>query len=413
MGATFGPGALIARRYRLDRLLGRGGMGSVWSAVHTVTGRAVALKLARGELRQRFVREARAATSVRHPNVVTVLDAFELDDDTSVIVMDLLIGETLRECIEREEQLCLPRAASILLPVVSAVGTAHARGIVHRDLKPENVFLARAGDGRETVKVLDFGIAKLSAPIAHTEHAGLVTQAGATIGTPCYMAPEQAAGERDIDHRADVWALGVILYECLSGIRPIDGESSGQVLMRLMSTGITPLERVTLGLPEEVTQLVGRMLAREPGKRPADLRAVADLLRRHTDVRAPEFDAPGSAIADEEPLERFEPALVPEPRRKARPRAWASVAVVAALATVAAWASCKSRDVPRSLNAAFRIPELVRPPPPAAPATSVPPRPVATSTARAPSRRAARSPTAARSPASSEPLMGLAETPPF
>lgn len=272
-------------------------MGDVWAATHTVTRRTVAMKFikapvhARPELRRRFLREARAASAVRHPNVVDVLDVFELDADTPVMVMDLLKGETLGRKLAREQKLEIGEAATILLPIVSAVGTAHALGIIHRDLKPDNVFLAESEEGDRVVKVLDFGIAKLSSA---TEGETGVTQTGATLGTPCYMAPEQATGERQLDHRVDIWALGVILYEALSGVRPIEGDTVGQIVMHLMSTGITPLERIVPELPSDVTALVGRMLARERTRRPEDLREVFDVLRQYTDVRCRTFGAPGS-----------------------------------------------------------------------------------------------------------------------
>ncbi len=276
-------------------------MGVVWAATHTVTRRAVAMKFLSGphhlkpSRRRRFMREARAACAVDHPNVLEVLDVFELDAETPVMVMDLLVGETLKERLAREESLTLEDAAKILLPTVSAVGTAHSRGIVHRDLKPENIFLAKGSDG-EQVKVLDFGIAKLIDPAAPGGR-GLVTETGATLGTPCYMAPEQATGARDIDHRVDVWALGVILYECLAGFRPIEGESIGQVVAALMKTAVTPLERICSDLPADVTGLVGKMLQRSRDKRPEDLREVQAALAQYSSVQVPDFGAPGSDVA--------------------------------------------------------------------------------------------------------------------
>jgi serine/threonine-protein kinase len=248
-------GRIVAGRYRLDRLLGQGGMGEVWAATHQVTRRSVAMKFVRGtgharpELRRRFMREARAASAVQHPNVVEVFDVFELDAETPVMVMELLSGETLGRRLAREGQLDLDQALALLVPAVSAVGAAHALGVVHRDLKPENLFLSRASGSTEfetVVKVLDFGIAKLSSEMAGETG---VTETGTTLGTPCYMAPEQAMAERELDHRVDVWAFGVILYETLSGARPIEGDTVGQVVKHLMTTGITPLERVVPGLP--------------------------------------------------------------------------------------------------------------------------------------------------------------------
>ncbi len=294
---------LIAGRYRLSQRLGQGGMGDVWSAIHVVTRRQVALKFLRGqlagrpEMRQRLLREARAATAVEHPNVVEVLDVFELEDGLPVMVMALLEGETLTALLARSAPLPLDAALEVLLPVVSAVGTAHARGVVHRDLKPENVFLARDG-ARTVVKVLDFGIAKLMSEDGSSEGATL-TGAGATLGTPCYMAPEQGFGEHEIDHRADIWSLGAMFYESLTGGRPVEGDSLGQVLKRFLVQGITPIEALAPDLPSDVSRLVMRMLSRERETRPEDLREVIEVLRRHTRVVVPSFGAPAAVPVSE------------------------------------------------------------------------------------------------------------------
>ncbi len=440
MGAQLRPDAVIAGRYRLDRPLGRGGMGAVWAATHTVTRRRVAMKFVRGpaharsELRGRFLREARAATAVKHPNVVHVIDVFELDEDTPVMVMELLEGETLAARIEREERLSLTETARILLPVISAVGTAHARGIVHRDLKPENIFLAVDRDGHANVKVLDFGIAKL-VDADGLEAGGLVTQTGATLGTPCYMAPEQAVATKDPDHRVDVWALGVILYECLSGVRPIEGESVGQVVMRLMSTGITPLERLVRGLPEDVTTLVARMLARERDKRPEDLREVARTLRKAAPTDTPAFAASNSDGDNE--LEQRDERLAPgvaAARKPAARKAPLLLATAVIVLGVGAWAlrtpgraltpsaPTRRNETPPSRPSA----DTLAPPASQAPANhrtaSNPTPPPAHSAA---TRRAVRkvdrvsrhapgaTPSATATATSSVPLVGLAETPPF
>jgi serine/threonine protein kinase len=217
-------------------------MGVVWAATHTVTRRQVAIKLPRQsvlpEVRRRFLREAQVVSAIEHPNVVRVHDAFELEDGTPIIVMDLLEGETLGALLERKRILPLSEVASVLLPVISAVGTAHEYGVVHRDLKPDNVFLSESG-GQTIVKVLDFGIAKLEAP--EGEHQGTTT--GWALGTPCYMAPEQGLGEKDIDHRVDVWAIGVMLYEALSGARPIEGDNVGHSPCRTRPSPVCPTLR--------------------------------------------------------------------------------------------------------------------------------------------------------------------------
>jgi tRNA A-37 threonylcarbamoyl transferase component Bud32 len=210
-------GLLIAGRYRLDRVLGEGGMGEVWAATHAITRRRVAMKFVKGsasmrpEMRQRFLREARASSLVQHPGVVEILDVFELDGGVPVMVMDLLVGETLGARLARNKVLAAGEAATLLLPAMEAVEEAHRIGIVHRDLKPDNIFLKRGDGGKVTVKVLDFGIAKLTATEGDAADTGSITGTGSLMGTPWHMAPEQCYGEKDIDPRADIWAFGVIL----------------------------------------------------------------------------------------------------------------------------------------------------------------------------------------------------------
>jgi eukaryotic-like serine/threonine-protein kinase len=266
-------------------------MGAVWSAVHLENGVRVALKLMKtvspsAEERRRLLREARVASAVQHPNVVRVFDVFENEQGTPVIVMELLEGETLRAKLARESRLDPSDVANLMLPVVSAVGTAHALGIVHRDLKPENVFLARES-GRVRPCVLDFGTAKLTASVGLVASAQL-TQPGALVGTVLYMAPEQITGE-PVDHRTDIWALGVILYEALSGARPIDGTRPEQVVMRLVSSAITPLSVVAPEVPEDLVDLVRRTLSRDANYRPADLREVYAVLETYARVPSLRF----------------------------------------------------------------------------------------------------------------------------
>ena len=276
-------------------------MGDVWEASNTVTGRAVAIKRlrlsrsdARGVGRTRFVREAQAACAVAHPNVVEVLDFVDSEDEPPVIVMELLRGKTLAARLEGGQALAPDAVARLLLPVVSAVGTAHARGIVHRDLKPANIFLQGEGDDTQA-KVLDFGIAKWVSTLP--SDGAFLTDTGSTLGTPCYMAPEQALGERLVDHRADIWAMGVILYECLTGMRPVEGENAARIVVRLLRTGIMPIERVVPSLPTALAELVMRMLAREANQRPGSLREAYEVLSALTPLRVPDFDEPKVAPA--------------------------------------------------------------------------------------------------------------------
>jgi serine/threonine protein kinase len=265
-------------------------MGVVWRATHNVTRKLVALKFLQTtdndpRLRRRFLREARAASAVRHRNVVEIHDVVELDDGTPAMVMEFLEGETLGDLLDREQVMPLENAARVLLPVVSAVGTAHAAGVVHRDLKPDNIFLARSSTSRRlNVKVLDFGIAKLLGTEVSSASTAALTGTGTLLGTPYYMSPEQVFGERDIDHRCDIWALGVILYECLSGKRPAEGDNVGQIMKIITHRNIVPIERVCPDLPEDVTKLVGSMLSVERADRPQSLHIVREVLRAHLGI---------------------------------------------------------------------------------------------------------------------------------
>src|SRR5690349_21225059 len=251
-------GAVIAGRYRLERLLAEGGMGVVWAAKHLVTRKPVALKFVKGEAaddertRQRLLREARAACAVQHPNVVAVHDVMELESGSPVLVMDLLKGESLRAKLDREGKIPLHDLANIMIPVVSAVGTAHSSGVVHRDLKPENIFLAQMPGGVVQVKVLDFGIAKLTSAEGLMAHSGALTGTGLLLGTPDYMSVEQILGEEDVDHRADIWALGIVLYECLRGHRPTAAENVGKVLKIILTNAIPPIQVMMPGLPDDI-----------------------------------------------------------------------------------------------------------------------------------------------------------------
>jgi eukaryotic-like serine/threonine-protein kinase len=321
-------GQTIAERYLLDELLGRGGMGEVWRARHVVTQRPVALKLLRRtlaynpDMRRRFLREARAAAAIDHPNVVQVLDAFEAEDGSLALVMPLLEGETLKSMLAREGPLDLDSTLRIVLPMMSAVATAHRLGIVHRDLKPDNVFLALE-HGEPVVKVLDFGVAKL---VEADVIQGTLTGTGAVLGTPGYMAPEQALADHDQDHGVDIWALGVITYEALSGCKPVEGENTAQLMRSLLTQAITPLEVLVAGLPEPVTQMVMRMLQRDRVNRPQDLNEVIEALR----IYLPGYSSPrvslpvkssgrrplqsGGRRSDPPPLELAETASINPPR---------------------------------------------------------------------------------------------------
>jgi hypothetical protein len=240
---------VLAGRYRLDRQLGKGGMGSVWLAEHLALNSWVAIKLmdpsiaSTVEGAERFKREAQAAASLRSAHVVQVLD-YGVHEDTPFLVMELLQGQSLAECLEREKRLTPERTLSIVTQVARAIGRAHAGGIVHRDLKPDNIFLVREDD-QELAKVLDFGIAKTTGP----RFGGMETRTGVTMGTPYYMSPEQVEGKKALDHRSDLWSLAVIACECSTGVRPFDGETFGELLLNICARPVSPPSRLGFSLP--------------------------------------------------------------------------------------------------------------------------------------------------------------------
>jgi len=267
-------GMVVAERYRLDRKLGEGGMGAVWAATHIVTRKHVAIKVLRPELAtsaslvERFLREARAACAVQHPNVVQIHDVLQMAEGAPVMVMDLLEGQSLAQRLAEERRLPVPEVARIVLKVLPAIAAAHAAHVVHRDLKPDNLFLCRTEDGSVDPRVLDFGIAKVSSTDAES---GVLTKTGSMLGTPFYMAPEQLFGERDVDYRADIWSLGIIVYECLAGHRPTEADNLGQIIKLVTSTGIAPLESVAPHVPPEFCAVVHRMLTSDRRARLDDL----------------------------------------------------------------------------------------------------------------------------------------------
>jgi serine/threonine-protein kinase len=225
---------LILNRYRLESLLGRGGMGSVWRAEHVQLKSPVAVKLLdpaiadNEQVLGRFLREAQAAASLRSPHVVQIFD-YGVEDGTAFIAMEMLQGQSLSERITAQGKLQPDETFRFLQQVLRAIGKAHEAGIVHRDLKPDNVFVCQ--DEPEFAKVLDFGVAKVkNGDLAGS--AGSKTQTGMMIGTPYYMSPEQTQA-KDIDGRADLWAIAIIAYECLTGQRPFTGDSFGELVIAI------------------------------------------------------------------------------------------------------------------------------------------------------------------------------------
>src|SRR3954468_14567118 len=262
--------AVIIGQYRVTGLIGRGGMGAVYAAEHTLLGRPAAIKILLPDLSQkqdvvmRFFNEARAATAIRHPGIVEIYDFGWTPDGAAFIVMERLEGETLGRRAARL-RLRWPAVLAIARQIAGALSAAHAKSIVHRDLKPENVFLVPDPEvpGGERIKLLDFGIAQLA---VDTPPTLTVTRTGAVIGTPTYMAPEQCRGVA-IDHRADLYALGCVIYELCCGRPPFRGEGTGDVLAAHIYMPVPAMSTAKAESPEAVEALVRRLLAKAPGDR--------------------------------------------------------------------------------------------------------------------------------------------------
>lgn len=275
-------GEVIAGKYRLEALLDRGGMGAVWRALHLDLGAPVAVKLmdagiaSHPDALARFHREARAAARLRSPHVVQILDhGVDVATRSPYIVMELLEGESLGERLVRERVLSTLDTARIVSDVCRALVRAHEAGIVHRDIKPSNIFLVR-NDDQELAKVLDFGVAKAESPALNVE---AVTQSGSMLGTPLYMSPEQIGGGREVDFRSDLWSLGVIACECLTGRRPFLAETVGALAVQICTQ---PAPRPSdLGpVPPGFDEWFERAVARNPAHRFASARELAEALRR-------------------------------------------------------------------------------------------------------------------------------------
>jgi serine/threonine protein kinase len=274
-------GRMIAARYRLDRMVGEGSSGEVWEATHMILRRKVALKfvLAADNGEARLLREARVTAEMAHAHLPIVHDVFmDRDTDCWVMVMELVSGESMADRL-KQGPMSVSDAAQTLIPALDALSHVHAQGIVHRDLKPEHIQCATGSDVSK-VKVLDFGVAKRRNAVVTAENPA-ITLKGAMVGTPFYMSPEQIFAEEDIDARADIWALGVILYEALAGQRPFAGETYGQVFRAVAMHPVPSLSTVAPNVPEEISALVDRMLSRARSERPASVAEVREILARH------------------------------------------------------------------------------------------------------------------------------------
>jgi serine/threonine-protein kinase len=271
-------GQSLDDKYLLEARLGVGGMGTVYQGRHVFIDRPVAIKVLNpryGEdeaARERFRREARALARLQHDNAVTVTDFGETSSGLVYIVMELLEGRTLREIIAKEAPLELARSVSIMLQASAAVAAAHEAGIIHRDLKPANIFIVQKSEVPVMVKVLDFGIAKLAVDSFDEEDVKTLTQIGAMIGTPRYMSPEQCDG-LSLTPAADVYSLGVILYEMLTGLAPFSGSTPMAIAIKHATDQPRSPREFVAAIPEALERVVLHSLEKLPEERPADARA--------------------------------------------------------------------------------------------------------------------------------------------
>ncbi|HYO99820.1 MAG TPA: serine/threonine-protein kinase [Pyrinomonadaceae bacterium] len=308
-------GQVLDEKYRLDRRLGEGGMGTVYHATHLLIDRPVAVKVLHPRFvedeaaQERFRREARAAGRLRHTNAVTVTDFGRTAEGFVYIVMELLEGRNLREVLAFESPMEGGRAVALMLPVAAAVEAAHESGVIHRDLKPANIFIVQPKNAPPVVKVLDFGIAKLAADTVDDSEQNALTQTGVMIGTPRYMSPEQCDGAH-LTPASDVYSLGIILYEMLTGTTPFTGPSPLAVALQHSSKPPRRPTELVPNIPPELERIVLHALEKNPLNRPPD----AGAFRRELYAaakRASIAPSPLGYVAPEEDFENGNGAVPP------------------------------------------------------------------------------------------------------
>ncbi len=273
-------GDVVAGKYEIEKVIGEGGMGAVFSATHKLTEKRVALKWMLPELARdegavsRFMREAQAAGRINHPNVVDVYDVGQ-HEGSFFLVMEFLQGEPLTAALERRN-LSIGETLDLILPAIRGVAAAHRTGVVHRDLKPDNIFLAAGEDGHPaTPKVLDFGISKVAT--GENDVNPRLTKTGAVVGTPYYMSPEQIRGSHSVDKRSDVYAFGVILYEALTGQVPFNADTYSALILEI-ATGTAKSPDEIVEIPEKLCAIVMKAIARDVAERFQDLESLAAAL---------------------------------------------------------------------------------------------------------------------------------------
>ena len=281
MAADYSIGQIVDRRYVLRREIDRGGIGAVYEAEHRVTRRSVAIKLLKPEYlgnpeaTARLLREGKALTLARHPNVVAALDAGDVESGGPYVVTELVEGRTLAGILAARGRIDIVDSVLVGVQLCDALASAHERGVVHRDVKPSNIFVARSERGNEIVKVFDFGVAALSGEAAGPDEPK-ITRQGSVVGTPEYMAPEQLMG-KGVDQRADQYAIAATLYECLCGATPYEG-TYGEILLAAQTREPEPLAARCPEAPAALVRAIERALSKEPERRFADARELASAL---------------------------------------------------------------------------------------------------------------------------------------
>jgi eukaryotic-like serine/threonine-protein kinase len=279
-------GKTIDGRYKVERVLGEGGMGLVYQAKHTVLNKPLAIKVLRPDVSRdeeiitRFRQEAQSATAIGNQHIIDISDFGTLPDGSTYFVMEFLEGTDLTGAIEKGEPITAPRMIHIGLQLCDALSAAHSAGIVHRDLKPDNIYLVSRGKDKDFVKVLDFGIAKVGG------NSSKLTRAGQVFGTPHYMSPEQCSGT-GVDHRTDIYAIGIIFYEMLARKVPFDADNLMGILTKHLYEEPVPLSQIVPDIPEALERVIARAMAKNVEERYANMDDLADDLRRAQQGIAP------------------------------------------------------------------------------------------------------------------------------
>jgi serine/threonine-protein kinase len=412
-------GALLDGRYRIVRLLGEGGMGSVYLASHVGLGRDVAIKFLHAELVSRddavgrFNREAQAAAAIRHKNIIEVFDIGVSPQGEPFLVMEYLEGESLAGLLKRAGPLHLGAACAVMEPALQALQAAHRKGIIHRDLKPDNIFLAYQQGEPPVVKIIDFGISKFT----QGELDKWRTKTGSVLGTPAYMSPEQARGSAGLDHRTDIYSMGTILFEMLTGVLPFAGNNFAEYLSAMLTEDARAPQSLCAGFPVEAEPVVRKALARNPDQRFASatemLGALAalpnydarqerlTLLASTVEIRGfaagdlgQALSGPGSSAGGKSDSTRMlDSSTLPT---RARPWGWVvlGLALAAMAAGLALWLRKPSRvAAPVAPVASQPAPVLPAAPSPPAPAAELPAAAPIAPSEPAPLPRAAAAPT--------------------